>query len=188
MRRKPNIRGNLLSNAHGSEIDWEHAAPILRLQQLGQIPFVYFVREQPEGAIKIGAATHPIRRLRELQVGNPRRLKIERLVFGDVTAERLIQTYLAEFAIGGKPRASTFKAPHAPPTEWFESTAYDRIMRAAGEILLAQRMLELRPEGHTVGELCAAIHETMQGLGYTLRRQDEARLLGRGGGYAIVKL
>jgi hypothetical protein len=47
-------------------------------------PFVYFIVETPseDGWVKIGTARDPLARLRELQVGNPRRLWIAALLVG----------------------------------------------------------------------------------------------------------
>lgn len=46
-------------------------------------PGVYFVQEADNGAIKIGYADWPKKRLKELQVGNPRELRIIGLLLTD---------------------------------------------------------------------------------------------------------
>jgi hypothetical protein len=43
---------------------------------------IYFIQEQPAGAIKIGCAGNPQRRLYNLQTGNHRRLRILGVIDG----------------------------------------------------------------------------------------------------------
>ncbi|HYF40909.1 MAG TPA: GIY-YIG nuclease family protein [Ramlibacter sp.] len=49
---------------------------------------VYFIREAPDGPVKIGHATNVARRLSSLQGGNPRRLEVIRVVAGGAHVER----------------------------------------------------------------------------------------------------
>lgn len=58
--------------------------------QLDKPRFVYFIQEGDDGPVKIGEAFDPASRLRDLQCGNPRTLKLQAVVFAtDQTEDRL---------------------------------------------------------------------------------------------------
>lgn len=68
-------------------------------------PCVYFVQEdRPLGAVKIGASSawQLKERLRGLQIGNPARLKLRRMVAGDYATEAALHSYFASLWIRGE--------------------------------------------------------------------------------------
>lgn len=178
---------DLLANAHASEINWSHAAPLLKGRRRGQFPFVYFVGEEEKGPVKIGTAADPIARLRGLQTGNPRRLRIERLIYGDRVVEKLLHGYLSAFVVGGKRQATTFKATHAKDTEWFIAEARPNLIYVADAVLVGQRQVPHVDGEVMLEDFTQSVHETMQDLGYELHESEPLRLLARGPGYVEIK-
>lgn len=146
---------NLLAFARADEINWDYVAPVLAGQRVGQMMFVYFVGEEANGAVKIGKARDPISRLRGLQTGNPRRLTIERLIYGDEVVERLLHAYFR---------------PHRLYGEWFSADARPQLFEAADEISVRQRALDAEI---TIGELLTTVGGAMEALGYVQVRDDE---------------
>lgn len=65
---------------------------------------VYFVQDEEDGPIKIGVSTVRAfqERLHALQIGNPRRLHVRRLVLGSHGLERLLHKRYAEHKIHGE--------------------------------------------------------------------------------------
>lgn len=191
LKRKPrtSMPRDLLSGVHGSEINWDHVPGVLAGRQPGRMPYVYFIAEAGDGYIKIGTARHPVKRLRELQTGNPRHLKIERVIHGDTEIEKLMHGYFRDDVVGGRQQLSTtFQNSRARDTEWFDPGARERIFEAAEEIWY--RQVELKPvDGFiTIEMLQVAVAEAMDSLGHTLRGQDELRFLARTMGYAVHKV
>jgi hypothetical protein len=108
-----------LDKAKGYEVVWKQVAPLFRR---GARPTATprsstSSAKADDGPIKIGVSKDPISRLRTMQTGNPRRLRIEYVLMGDTNIERLLHELWEPFAIfsartAGKPDA-------APGTEWF---------------------------------------------------------------------
>ena len=87
--------------------------------------FVYFITAGPrwKSPIKVGWALDPTRRIRELQTGNPRNLKLISSAPGDIGLEQLIHSILREYRLAG---------------EWF---------RPATEVCLFADEARVRPGG-----------------------------------------
>lgn len=173
-------RRDLLSGVFGTEIDWKHVPPVLRSWRLGEVSFVYFVGEV-DGPIKVGHARDPVKRLRQLQTGNPRRLKIERLIYGGPSLERLLHEIWRAFVIGGNPRRSELNPQYRVETEWFRAEVRDRILDAATEIA-AQQVTEMPEDWEDVAQ------QVVTALGYEIRRGDTVRRLASGPGYVEQRL
>ena len=190
MKRVPrtSLPRDLLHGVHGSEINWEYAALRLQGMRRGAMPFVYFIAEPDPGYVKIGTAVDPVKRLRELQTGNPRRLRIERVIYGNAEHERVLHAYFRGWMAEGKRQATTFKPTHAKDTEWFAPEARERLLEAADRIWDCQCDLGSENGALTVQQLHEAVGEAMTELGYELRQQDVTRLLGRTSGYVKVGL
>ena len=110
-----------LDKAKAWEIDWPTVAPMFEatrdLHTRRRVPtYVYFIGEEDEGAIKIGFGKDPIARLRSMQTGNPRRLKVEGLLVGTMHLEKLLHELWEEFAIIATGRRG--KVDVLPGTEW----------------------------------------------------------------------
>lgn len=182
-KRKP-LPGDLLKNAHPDEIDWYQVAPVLKKQTPGACSFVYFIGEEDDGPVKIGTALDPIQRLRGLQIGNPRRLRIEALIYGDFRFESTLHEYWRTFAIGGKVRKG-MDGDYARETEWFAPEARERIIEAA--IFISNRQTMLLPEA-SADDMYKVIGEVMTDFGYEIVRGDELRFLAKGSGYVTRRL
>lgn len=187
LRRRMRVsRTDLLSHAHPAEINWENVAPFLKDRQPGTAPFVYFIIEGEDGPVKIGQAKNPIQRLRSLQTGNARPLKIEFVIYGDLEFERLLHEYWRPFAIvGSKLKRADRDSDYFRETEWFAPEARKRILDAADEISFRQLAA---PHGTTtLDDMYLIVGEVMTELGYEIRRPDELRYLGKHGGYVVKK-
>lgn len=69
---------------------------------------IYFIQEGENGPVKVGKGVSTVARIKQLQTGNPRPLKIYAVVPGYSSLETRIKKDLAEFQING---------------EWFNSTS-----------------------------------------------------------------
>lgn len=191
-KKQPRVTapGDLLRGVHGTEIDWEHVQPVLNRAIPGQMPFVYFIAEPDDGYIKIGTAMNPVKRLRDLQTGNARRLRIERVIYGDQQIERLLHAYFRPWMAEGRQIATTiYKTARARETEWFKPASREALLQAADVIWRHEQQIErVDGNGITGEQLQAAIGAAMIELGHTLRREDEIRLLAQGPGYITVGL
>lgn len=92
--------------------------------------FVYFVQEEDGGAVKIGRAFDPVKRLAQLQCGNPRRLKIRALLLGSPELEKGLHRLWRAAAVGG---------------EWFGAGCEQAILT------LAERSSQWQMEDHREG-------------------------------------
>src|SRR5438046_422207 len=63
---------------------------------------IYFIQAKPSGRIKIGFATNPRSRLRDIQCGNPEKLKLVGWLYGDRTKEHSLHWRFAEYKIKGE--------------------------------------------------------------------------------------
>jgi len=107
-----------LDTAKPHQLIWDQVAPILEsCRQLENPTYVYFIGEEDNGFLKIGHAKNPFTRLADMQVGNPRRLRIERLLVGDKATERLIHDLWFEFRLFANDKNKKIKG--RPRTEWF---------------------------------------------------------------------
>jgi hypothetical protein len=86
--------------------------------------FIYFIQEGDEGAIKIGVADNPFKRLAEVQCGNPRDLRIAVVILAGLDTETLLHNHWRPLAgIRG---------------EWFGRGHQSAILAAAARIAAAQ--------------------------------------------------
>lgn len=106
-----------LDRANGREVNWPQASPVFNsARRIGAgLMFVYFIAEIDDGPIKIGVAKDPVQRLRGMQTGNPRRLRIEYILIGNRETEQLLHEIWREYAIPAPGR----KVDSGPGTEWF---------------------------------------------------------------------
>lgn len=182
---KPSSRKRTpLQKARGDELVWAQVAPVLEAgQEFADVCYLYFVGEEDEGPLKIGTAKDPVGRLRDLQVGNPRRLKIEYLLFGDVVLEKLMHQFWEDYAIFSVRTRKRVDA--APNTEWFKSevrTALFPILKTAVELQL-HAVENYRFTAEWAEEYVRRAHITH---GFIAKGRDEVRLArnaaGGGGG------
>ena len=62
---------------------------------------VYFIQSD-DGRVKIGFARQPSQRLKELQTGSPRRLRLVGLALGGPATERHLHRLFSDFRIAGE--------------------------------------------------------------------------------------
>lgn len=107
-----------IDKAKAHEVIWQNVSRLFDATRRIEKPsFVYFIGE-PDGPLKIGLSKDPIARLRGMQTGNPRRLRIEYVLLGDLNLEKLMQEMWRPHAILS---ANQIGKPDAlPGTEWFQ--------------------------------------------------------------------
>lgn len=174
-----------LDRAKGHEIVWSAVAPLLEgARGIRDISFVYFVGES-DGPIKIGFAKDPIARLRTMQTGNPRRMRIEHLLVGDMPMEKLLHEMWEPFAIMSAGRVG--KPDAAPGTEWFRAEIRSVLAPIIGEAVAWQcrKLRRVIEDGDplTGKELQAALRKTHREAGIVLQGRDMARTLAPAAGY-----
>lgn len=86
--------------------------------------FAYFIQEDTDGAIKIGEAANPVRRLEQMQTGNPRYLRVAAVILAGRNTEWQLHGYW---------RASAWIRG-----EWFGRGHADAILAKAQQIADAQ--------------------------------------------------
>lgn len=114
-----------LDYAKAYEVIWDQVVEIFEAVSSAQNPaFVYLIGEEDGGAVKIGTAVDPIKRLRTMQTGNPRRLRVEWVLAGDRDLERMLHRLWKPLAItSGQHRAMQRRWPDSQRTagtEWFQ--------------------------------------------------------------------
>jgi hypothetical protein len=108
-----------LDKAKGYEVVWQQVSSVFESARgVGGVTFVYFIGESDDGSLKIGTSKDPISRLRGMQTGNPRRLRIEHVLVGSSYLEKLLHEIWESFAIFSAHAAS--RTESAPGTEWFK--------------------------------------------------------------------
>lgn len=189
-RSKPKFESPL-DRANGYEVNWQNVSKVFDAVRGGEgISFVYVIGEEGDGPVKIGVAKDPIKRLRNMQTGNPRRLRVEHVLIGDRFLEALLHETWEPSAI----RSSTARKRAdgtAPGTEWFEASVrptIDPIMRsaAARQVEYVKRVLE----GDGVADLerlAEIVYKAHLDHGHEPHERDEVRLLAAGAGYAVQR-
>lgn len=115
-----------LDKATAAEVVWDQVSDLFNLARgIGDVCFVYVIAEADDGPVKIGVAKDPISRLRAMQTGNPRRLRLEYVLLGDKTLERRLHEYWEPWAI--RSSRNSKKADTAPGTEWFKPEVREKL-------------------------------------------------------------
>jgi hypothetical protein len=146
---------------------------------------VYFIGETDDGPLKIGVSKDPISRLRGMQTGNPRRLRLEWVLLGGLAIEKLLHEFWEPFAVLSA--RSVGKVGAAPGTEWFNPEVRNElvpIIAAAVE----QQLLYLQEATTTYAEddLERIIRDAHADSGFVAQGRDEVRLLAHTAGYVIA--
>lgn len=150
--------------------------------------YVYLVGEEDEGCVKIGVAKDPIDRLRGMQTGNPRRLKIERLLLGDMEMEKLLHEMWEPFAVVCA--ANRGKVDRAPLTEWFNPGIREKLMPIIAEATalqmeyLSEKFGPDRPV--EMAELDRRVRQAHADHGYTPAPREQVRFLAPTMGYVTT--
>lgn len=172
-----------IDRAKGHELNWQNVSPLFNAARSIENPeFVYAISEGDGGTLKIGRAKDPVKRLRTMQTGNSRRLRIEHVLLGDKCLERLLHEMWEPHAIRAADRQN--KVVTGPGTEWFKAEIADELFsilsRAAAEQI---DYLGEEPEPHFVG-LASVVFQAHVKYGAKFHERDEVRLLAAGPGYA----
>jgi hypothetical protein len=184
-KRKPQ---SPIDRALGTELDWLRCSPIFTAaREHGFRSFVYIIGEADDGPVKIGKAADPIDRLRTMQTGNSRRLRVEAVLLGDRLVERLLHEIWEPHAIRSVRKRGKVDAP--PGTEWFEAAIRDDLFRAI-ETAAADQITALdSSQGLESYEECASIvlaaHRKHHDL--VVHHRDEVRLLAEGAGTVVQR-
>jgi hypothetical protein len=172
-----------LDRAKGSDVIWPQVAPLFEAARgLVGATFVYLIGEE-DGPIKIGEAKDPIRRLREMQTGNPRRMRVEYVLLGDAHTERLLHEMWESFAIVA-PHKQGRRDAH-PGTEWFRADAREQLLPIIATAAQLQAKAISRSADPLDREQLESLIRQAHGFhGFVAQKRDEVRLLAVGGDYA----
>lgn len=175
-----------IDKAKGYEIVWEQVSGIFSATRGIQNPsFVYLIGEA-DGPLKIGVSKDPIARLRGMQTGNPRRLRIEYAVVGHQSLEKLLHEFWEHYAICSP--AKTRNPDAAPGTEWFRAEIREQltpIIETAVEQQIATLMSTAGPEVSGDG-MEQIVRDAHVAHGFIATGRDTVRVLAPGAGYAAV--
>ena len=173
VQRKP------LDKAKGTEIDWDRVPMTFQLgEDILGVSYVYCVGEGADGPVKIGTAKDPIARLRQMQTGNSRPLKIEHLILGDSEVERLLHEIWRDDRLTG---------------EWFRPEVRERLYPVMSTARLRQisyvnRVASDIPDSDDtvrVEQLCECVKVAHTENDVVMRIAYRPRLLAAGGGYIV---
>lgn len=166
-----------IDRAKGHELNWANVTPVFDLARGIENPeFVYIVSEGDGGPLKIGRAKDPVKRLRTMQTGNSRRLRIEFVLLGGQLLERLLHEIWEPHAVRAADRVN--KIVTGPGTEWFKTEIRNElldIMPFAVEDQIAYLTEEAQP--HYAG-LASVVYHAHVMYGANIHERDEVRLLG----------
>jgi len=176
-----------LDKAKGYEVVWNQVSGLFdAVREFSNPCFIYLIGEADDGPLKIGLSKDPLSRLRTMQTGNPRRLRIEHVVVGDMALEKLLHELWEPFAI--KSAAKAGKPNAAPGTEWFTAEARETLLPIIADA--ARRQVEHlhSTEGDvTTDTLEKIVRDAHAESGFVARGRDSVRRLGASVGYAVQR-
>ncbi|HEX5594156.1 MAG TPA: GIY-YIG nuclease family protein [Solirubrobacterales bacterium] len=184
-KRKPK---SPIDRALGTELDWQRTSPVFTAaRDHGLRSFVYVIGEENDGPVKIGKAADPIDRLRTMQTGNSRRLKVEALLIGDRLVERLLHEIWEPHAIRSVRKRGKVDAP--PGTEWFKaeirSDLFPALETAATDQIAALGTPDAVESFEDLASIVLAAHRKHHDL--VVHHRDEVRLLAEGAGTVVQR-
>lgn len=176
-----------LDKAYAHELDWPKVSGIFTVARgITDPSFVYLTGEQDGGPVKIGVAKDPVSRIRGMQTGNSRRLRVERVLIGDRDIEHLLHQIWRHRAIVSPTKVSNPDA--GPGTEWFEPEIRDELFPIIDTAAGAQVDHIVTLDGDIeFGDLERIVREAHGAHGMVPSRPDEVRLLGKHGGYVTPR-
>ena len=175
-----------IDRAAGFELNWPKTSPLFEAARNIPKPcFVYLIAEGEDGPLKIGKATDPVKRLREMQTGNSRRLRVERVILGDRQIEKLFHEMWEPFAIISSRNRSRAGAP--PGTEWFKDEVRENIFPIFDEIAMRQAEIVKHgtPIAHELNE--TFVRSAHKRNDYVPHFHEEIRQLAATSGYKISR-
>lgn len=179
-QRKPS---SPLDKAKAYEVAWQQVSGLFdAARPYADACFIYLIGEADDGPIKIGHSQDPVSRLRTMQTGNPRRLRIEHVLVGDMGLEKLLHEFWEPHAIISN--AKIGKPGAAPGTEWFKPEAREPLLPIIVDAAARQTALMLTREA-TFPALEQAVRDAHAESGFVARGRDEVRLLAHAAGYSV---
>lgn len=172
-----------IDKAKGYEVVWNQVGALFDAARPFDTVFIYLIGEADNGPLKIGYSKDPIARLRSMQTGNPRRLRIEHVLIGSMPLEKLLHQFWEPFAVVS---AGNVGKPDAlPGTEWFKPEARDTLLPIVADAAARQveyLTTEPMPSFEAVEQLVRDAHAESD---FVARGRDEITLLGATVGYVI---
>lgn len=196
IRTKPKVSGSSrkhkfespMDRATGLEMDWKRTQGLFnRARSIDNVSFVYFIGERDGGPLKIGKAKDPIGRLRTMQTGNPRRLKLEHVLLGDVRTEHLLHEIWEPLSIPSDRNKGRVKEKGAG-TEWFRPEIRDELLPTIDAACWLQEEVLAKPGEDGVIEvhdLERAVWEAHLEHGCVRNANDPTILLAAGAGTTL---
>lgn len=187
MSTKKIQKSSPLDKARGFEIeDWERVAGLFSAaRRIINPAFVYFIGEEDNGPLKIGTAKCPIARLRSMQTGNPRRLRIENVLVGDRHIEGLFHDMWEEFAIFAPHNKGKLDA--RPGTEWFRPEIRELLMGIVDTAAEYQAdYLNSETENLSIDTMESLVRESHGKHDFVGKGRDTVRLLANVSGYVSM--
>lgn len=177
-----------IDRALGTELDWQRTSPIFAAARADDFrSFVYVIGEENDGPVKIGKAADPIDRLRTMQTGNSRRLRVEAVLIGDRLVERLLHEIWEPHAIRSVRKRGKVDAP--PGTEWFNAEIRRDLLRAietaAADQIAALEISSAVESYEDLARIVLEAHRKHHDL--VVHHRDEVRLLAEGAGTVVQR-
>lgn len=187
---QPRRAASPIDKAKAYEVVWQDVAPLFEAARpIVGCCFVYFIGEPDGGPVKIGVSKDPVARLRGMQTGNPRRLRIERVLIGAQWIEKLLHEIWEEYAI--KSARATGKSDVAPGTEWFEPIVRPNLLAVIATAAQNQiNYIAGIPDDVDlidVAELERCVRAAHGEHGIEAKRRDVLRYLANNGGGGIAR-
>lgn len=183
---REHLASSPLDRAYGYEVNWRNVSALFEIARGYKHPsFVYFIGHRDDGPVKIGYAKNPLKRLRTMQTGNPRQLRIEHVIVGDRGVEQLLHEMWEPLAIVA---LRNQRRPDSPPgTEWFRSEIREELFPVIESV--ADVQVELLKNGRSLTP--EATESLLRGAHKEFERKphshEEVRRLAQGGGYIVTK-
>lgn len=178
---KPHSYQSPLDHAKAHELDWGAVADVFdAARRITNPSFVYFIVEQ-DGPIKIGLAKDPIKRLRGMQTGNSRRLRLEHVLVGDRETEGLLHELWEPDAI----RSATKRngAEGYTCTEWFDPSVRNELFHVADVAAEAQIKYIVSASSPSFHDLSQIVFDAHVDCNVDYHQRDERIFLAAGAGY-----
>lgn len=190
-RERKQIFKSPLDHAKAHEVVWQQVAPLFEAARNLECKFVYFIGEEGPGPVKIGMAKDPVKRLREMQVGNSRRLRVEYVLIGDRHIEKLLHEFWEEFSIVSENKRGKVDAP--PGTEWFRAEIREQlfpILGTASELqiqyadeVVTEAEVDIDRAGWQMNNMEDAVRDAHHEHGFVPVVRHQVRRLAAGAGY-----
>lgn len=175
-----------LDKAKGYEVVWKQVSGLFEAARpyVADANFVYVVGEADDGPVKIGVSKDPIGRLRSMQTGNPRRLRIEYVLMGNTAIEKLLHEMWEPYAIVSSRNAG--KPDAAPGTEWFTADVRDTLLPIVHTAVAAQIERLQTPEPPPgFADMEQIVRDAHQAHDFVPHVRHQVLMLGQGAGYAL---